>query len=152
MIRGRQSRRLLKKRRGAAIIEMAIVLPLLVALVFGIMEFGLLLRDYLAMSQVAREATRSAAVGATTGQIDSTITTWAEKLGFTTSQAQQITVTKNYIVGGGEYPLGNDASGEYNNAPVSSHVAVGLTYTHNMLLGLFGDTKILNTTMVMRRE
>jgi hypothetical protein len=48
--------------RGTAIVEMAIVLPLLVLLVFGILEFGLVFRDRLAIANGTQSAGRVAAV------------------------------------------------------------------------------------------
>jgi hypothetical protein len=57
----------LRKRfgeRGAAMVEMAIVLPLLVLLVFGIVEYGLLFKEKLT---IAAAATSSARTGATMG-------------------------------------------------------------------------------------
>lgn len=50
--------------RGAALVEMAIVLPLLVLLVFGIIEYGLLFKEKLT---IAAAATSSARTGATMG-------------------------------------------------------------------------------------
>jgi hypothetical protein len=48
--------------RGASAVEMAIVLPLFILLIFGIIEFGLLMRDQLTASNVAREYARIASV------------------------------------------------------------------------------------------
>jgi Flp pilus assembly protein TadG len=50
--------------RGAALVEMAMVLPLLVLLVFGIVEYGLLFKEKLT---IAAAATSSARTGATMG-------------------------------------------------------------------------------------
>jgi hypothetical protein len=50
--------------RGAAMVEMAIVLPLLVVLVFGIVEYGMLFKEKLT---IAAAATSSARTGATMG-------------------------------------------------------------------------------------
>ena len=47
---------------GQAIVEFAIVLPLLVLLVFGIAQFGLAFRNYLAITDAARVAARAVAV------------------------------------------------------------------------------------------
>ena len=43
-------RRRQDNERGAALVEMALVTPLLVLLVFGILEFGLAFRDRLTVS------------------------------------------------------------------------------------------------------
>ena len=57
---------LLKRRspreRGAAAVEMAIVLPVLVALAFGIIDFSRVFNAELQISQAAREGARLAAL------------------------------------------------------------------------------------------
>lgn len=61
-------RRLLKKKRqnerGAAMVEMAVVAPLLILLVFGIMEMGWLFAQQVEVRHGAREGARIAAVSA----------------------------------------------------------------------------------------
>lgn len=52
-----------KKERGQALIEMALVLPILLALVFGIIEFGNIYSTQLQLNNVARQAVRTAVVG-----------------------------------------------------------------------------------------
>jgi Flp pilus assembly protein TadG len=47
---------------GASLVEMALVMPVLLLILFGIMEFGLAFRDILGASQAAREGTRIAAL------------------------------------------------------------------------------------------
>jgi hypothetical protein len=49
--------------RGAALVELAIILPLFVILVFGIIEFGLTYNNYITIRQGTREAARQGAVG-----------------------------------------------------------------------------------------
>ena len=49
--------------RGAAAVEFALVLPLLLLIVFGIIDFGRLLNAQLTLTQAAREGARLAAVG-----------------------------------------------------------------------------------------
>lgn len=48
--------------RGAAAVEFAIVLPLLVVLVFGIIDFGRLFYAQITVTQAAREGSRLAAL------------------------------------------------------------------------------------------
>ncbi len=60
----RPSRAGLRARdRGAAAVEFALVLPLLLLLVFGIIDFGRLLNAQLTLTQAAREGVRLAALG-----------------------------------------------------------------------------------------
>lgn len=43
---------------GAALVEMAIIMPLLLLLIIGILEYGALFKDYLTASSTVRETTR----------------------------------------------------------------------------------------------
>ena len=60
--------------RGAAAVEFAIILPVLVMLVFGIVEFGFVFNRWLSMTHAAREGVRvysltgDAAEGETAGE------------------------------------------------------------------------------------
>lgn len=56
-------KRFLRDEHGASAVEFAIILPVLLMLLFGIVEFGLAYRDYLAVTHAAREGARMAAVG-----------------------------------------------------------------------------------------
>jgi Flp pilus assembly protein TadG len=49
------------RRKGQALVETAIVLPLLLLLVFGIVQFGILFRDYLALTDAVGAGARQAA-------------------------------------------------------------------------------------------
>ena len=53
-----------RRQRGATIVEAALVFPLLILIIMGIMEIGLAFKDYLTVSYISREATR---VGALAG-------------------------------------------------------------------------------------
>jgi Flp pilus assembly protein TadG len=52
----------IRKDDGQTFVEFAIVLPILVLLVFGITQFGLIFRNYLAITDAARVGARAAAV------------------------------------------------------------------------------------------
>ena len=49
--------------RGAAAVEMALVLPILLVLVFGIIDFGFLFNAQVSLTQATREGVRLGAVG-----------------------------------------------------------------------------------------
>ena len=48
--------------RGAVMVEMAIVVPIFILLVFGMLEFGLAFKDKLSMAHAVNQATRRATV------------------------------------------------------------------------------------------
>ena len=62
-------REVLKKKRGQAMVEFALVLPIFILLLMGIMEFGLLFHQYLVVTSASREGARAAAVGGTDAEI-----------------------------------------------------------------------------------
>ena len=55
-------RRLRQSETGAELIEMALVLPLLLALLFGIVEFGFLFQRYVFLTNAAAEGARVASL------------------------------------------------------------------------------------------
>jgi hypothetical protein len=52
-----------RDERGVALVEFAVVAPLLVAIVAGIIDFGFLFNDVISVRQGTRDAARNAAVG-----------------------------------------------------------------------------------------
>jgi Flp pilus assembly protein TadG len=56
------------RRRAAAVVEMAVVTPLLVTLLFGIMEFGRRFMVYETLVQAAREGCRTAVLRTSSDQ------------------------------------------------------------------------------------
>ena len=67
-----QKKSVIKCQRGASAVEFAIVLPLLLLFVFGIIEFGLLLYNKAVITNASREGARAATLFRTT--IDGTPT------------------------------------------------------------------------------
>jgi len=59
----RATRGRVRGERGAAMVELALVLPLFVLLVFGVVEFGVVYNNDITLRQGAREAARQGAVG-----------------------------------------------------------------------------------------
>jgi Flp pilus assembly protein TadG len=57
--------RKLKSERGQTMTELALVLPLLVVLLFGIAQFGIAFNNYLTITDAARAASRKGAVSRT---------------------------------------------------------------------------------------
>lgn len=50
-------------QRGAAAVEMALIMPILVMLLFGIFQFGIAFNNWIALTHAAREGARLASVG-----------------------------------------------------------------------------------------
>ena len=130
-------RRGASRQAGSVTVEMAIIAPILVLLLFGTIEMGLLFKDSLTLSQASREAVRVAAVGDTI----SDITTRAKAAAPALTSAN-ITVTQQYrTYSGGTWSawttLANNAGGTANNAPSGSQIQVTLSYPHTLITGGF---------------
>lgn len=80
--------------RGAGVVEFALILPLLMMLVFGVVQFGLLLNRQQALHAAAREGARVAALPATsTSDIQNRIDEALE--GIPLNGTPTITITPN---------------------------------------------------------
>jgi Flp pilus assembly protein TadG len=60
-----RKRNLIRNENGQAFVEFALVLPILLVLVFGIIQFGILFNNYLTLTDAVRAGARQAAVGRT---------------------------------------------------------------------------------------
>jgi len=68
-----QGKTLLARKSGQSIVETALILPIIVVILAGIVDFGLMFNSYLVISNASREAARSAAVGGTDTSINVSI-------------------------------------------------------------------------------
>ncbi len=57
-----KTKTIIKGQNGGAIVEFAIILPILISLLFGIVEFGLLLYDQQIITNASREGARAGVV------------------------------------------------------------------------------------------
>ena len=62
-----------KKNKGQSMVETALVLPVILLILLGIVDFGFLFNNYLVIDNASREGARSAAVGSTDTVITSTV-------------------------------------------------------------------------------
>ena len=63
-----------KRERGQALVEFAMVLPVLILLVVGMMQFGLLFHEFLLVTHAAREGARVATLGGSDAEIVAAVT------------------------------------------------------------------------------
>lgn len=59
--------------KGQSLVETALVLPVILILLTGIIDFGLLFNNYLIVSNASREGARAAVTGKTDAQIDAVV-------------------------------------------------------------------------------
>ena len=149
------------QRRGATTVELAMVAPLLIFLLFGIIEFGLMVKDLVGINQAAREGARSAVVGATPTTLDARIGGAAPTIDATTLSIQYD--YRSFDESAGTWSswqtLGVD--GSENNAEPGDQIRVSIDYPHQLatgglFAGLVNDpengTMTLSTAIVMQRE
>ena len=82
-----------KDLRGQAMVEMALILPLFVLLLLGVVEVGRMYNAYLVIDHATREGARAGSLGATTYQIETKIKTISALL--PNSADVKVTVTPN---------------------------------------------------------
>ena len=127
----RRARTLARPRRGQAVLETALVLPLLLTLVFGTAEMGLYMYDYVQAANCAREAARRAAVrDASAGSPPYCVT-------------PKLQPTLTY-----EFPLDKRAGSKVTAEVNSTHTWIVIG---NLIPGLGASTP-LKATVVMRME
>lgn len=148
-------------RRGVAAVELAITAPILVFLMFSIVEFGLMFRTVAQLNTVAREAARAAAAGDTPYRVYSQLAAAGEGLDM---QELQLTLEYREYTGYGTwgetwYPL-TDAGG-LNSAPLHAQIRAAAQYSHGLTFpGLFSflvdpeedDVKTLTAVVIMTRN
>lgn len=116
--------------RGAAAVEFALILPIFLMLLFGIIDFGYMINRSSMINNAARDGVRVASVNGTKAQVEAAA---EATLNGVPDATLAITCRKNsgspctY----GQVPVGNHASGDY--------AIVAITYQHKMLtpVGIF---------------
>lgn len=141
--------------------EFALVAPLLIFLLFGIIEFGLMVKDVVGLNQAAREGARTAAVGAIPATLDNRIAGAAPSIDGT--QIVTLYERRSYNEDTATWSewavLGTD--GIENDASPADQIKIGLTYPHHLVTGrLFAGladdpeegTVTLRAAIIMLRE
>ncbi len=124
-----------RPKRGAATVEMALVAPLLLFLLFGIIEFGFLVKHRGELAQASREGVRQAAVGAEPSRIIATVHSALSSI-----PAEELTVECRFRpwdedsqTWGDWQTLGTADDGQ-NNATTGSQLLVRVSYSHPLLV------------------
>lgn len=146
------------KRTGAVLIEFALIVPLLIFLLLGIIEFGIVVMHQLTLEQAAREGSRLAAVRNPTPEVVERITNSIATL----PNGSELEISMAYSTDNGlTYPYTlEDTGGGVNDAPTGSLIQVSLSLPHHLVTGSFfgwltgarNNTLPLHAEVVMRRE
>ena len=155
------SRRRTRDEGGAIIVEFALLFPILMLMVFGIVDFGWAIERGNVVNNVTRDATRVASLGGTYAQIQSTVTTGLSDYDITAPGPDvRISITCTN-------PNGTTCNGTASsfdaNATSGSSVRVQVVYTHRWVTPVgamcdviadscVGNTIALSRTAEMVRE
>jgi hypothetical protein len=148
-------------------VELTIASVLLLTLMMGMLEIGIMLSRYMGISEASRASVRSAALGSMTGVVSQRAVDTLNVLGLLSSGGASITMQyRTYDKASGVWTgwqaLTDGANG-YNSAPCDqnfdSQVRVSVTYTYSLITGTLLSSVIgnngqvtLRTTSIMRRE
>lgn len=155
-IRHRCSRARRDRERGAVLVEAALIVPLGLLLVFGMIEFGLSFSDLLSMRSGTREGARIATVGdvanAASCQINgSTVTPPANPTTATDARNAIVCKIKSRVA------LGDTVRVKisFESASVGQPLTVCASYILNSITGIaapFIDGKSITSSVTMRIE
>ena len=145
-------RRLLGQNKGAALVEFAFVSLLLLTLLMGIIECGLIITDYMCLNTGVRETLRQIAIPPASGPANTIIdkdTLWNNA---STLDKNNITyVNQSYRVGAGNFVDG--APPEELDASTDIQLKVEAKYRCERLSSLvFDEPVVIGTHIVMKRE
>lgn len=123
--------RMRRGEKGAVAVELALLLPILMLLLFGIIEFGIIFNRYTSVAHAAREGVRQLSVGG------SAVTDEIEAETKATDSAPD---------------LGPDIVCDGTVASAGGDVTMTCSYTYDLSLWVFTKPVTLNSTAVMRKE
>jgi Flp pilus assembly protein TadG len=134
-----------KSERGAAAVEFALLVPLLMMLVFGIVDFGYMMNRNTMLANAAREGVRAASLGATADEVTATVEHALTKMD------GEVTVTVSCLK-----PDGVACSAYSADAASGGTAAVDVDYDYHWVTPageIFGgETQHLSQTSEMRIE
>jgi len=125
-------------RRAAAAVEFAVVAPVFLLLVFGMIEYGRMVMVYQVITNASREGARAAVLdGATTSGVTTAVNTY-----LTSGAVSGATVTVSP----------NPPSGAQNGDPVTVTVSIPFSQVSWLPSPMYLGSKTLSSATVMRRE
>jgi len=124
--------RIIKSEKGASAVEFALILPILIILIFGIVQFGIAFNNYITITHAAREGARIAAVDLNNPDLENIII----------ERAFPVQITEDDIV---------ISTPEGTN--IGDPVEVEITYNISITIPLVGSWDIpLKNKAIMRLE
>jgi len=125
-------------RRAAAAVEFAVVAPVFLLLVFGMIEYGRMVMVYQVITNASREGARAAVLdGATTNSVTTAVNDY-----LTTGAVSGATVTVSP----------DPPSGAQNGDPVTVTVSIPFSQVSWLPSPMYLGSRTLSSATVMRRE
>jgi Flp pilus assembly protein TadG len=127
-----------KKRLAAAAVEFAVVAPVFLLLVFGMIEYGRMVMVYQVLTNASREGARAAVLdGATTTSVNTTVTNY---------------LTDVFISGATVTVSPNPPSNAQNGDPVTVTVSIPFSQVSWLPSPMYLGSRTLSSATAMRRE
>jgi len=130
---------ILKNQNGGAAVEFAIIIPLLVLLVAGILDVSLLVYNQQVITNASREGARAGITRADDNAVGQIIDTYCQDRLITFGSAESPTTSFTYDAG----------------KPFQTDFSVMVTYNYHFLISAIlnlGITKTLNAKTLMKME
>jgi Flp pilus assembly protein TadG len=144
----------LRSERGAELIEFALILPMLLLIMLGIVDFGFMFQRYEVLTNAAREGARIAVLpGYTTEDVEARVCAYVETGGLPLTGACPI--PSNPVIDVDDVTIAMPAGTALEGKSVS------VTFTHSYMFvgpiaglfsGTFTTTFPITSTAVMRNE
>jgi Flp pilus assembly pilin Flp len=124
------------QQRGAAAVELAVILPFLVVLVFGMIEFGVMFYDKAVITNASREGVRAGITGVGVSQIKQIVSNYCDVNLINLGGNNAVDPNKIFIT------------------PVGSDLVVRIEYSYDLLFAsIFGFPQTtISAETVMRME
>lgn len=126
-------RRWIKNNRGQALVELALVLPILLLILFGIIEFGRVYNSNIIVANSAREGARVGVVGSTDSEIIAKVKETASTLN-TSKLTINITPSSSSRVRGASLTVTVQYPVQINTPIISSIVGSTITLSSSSVM------------------
>jgi Flp pilus assembly protein TadG len=135
----------IRNEDGQALTEFALVLPVMLLILFGIIQFGIIFNNYINVTAASRQGARTGAVSVSSGcSGEPSVITSAAQSAATGLNTSNMTVTSN---------ISTLCAGNNGSVPQGGQLTVTVTYPYSVsLLGLVVSSGNLSSSTTMRIE
>lgn len=140
------------RQRGAAALEFALVVPVIILMVLGIVDLGMLMNAQAVVANAARDGARVASLGKTAATARTAAQTTVQSMGHPPTSVTVVCMTSTNCPSGGDYDTLRG-----NRKTPGEVVQVTVTYTYTFITPLpawigIGPTTTIRKASYMRIE